>query len=68
MARFRYIAGREGIDFNPRRGLDKNQVDRLFTGAFIKKGQDILLHRGRYLFKVIFGQLAHPFAVGAVGQ
>jgi DNA replication protein DnaC len=43
MARFRYIADREGIDFNPRRGLDKNQVDRLFTGDFIKKGQDVFI-------------------------
>jgi DNA replication protein DnaC len=42
-ARFRYIADAEGIDFDPQRGLDKNQVDRLFTCDFIKKGQDVFI-------------------------
>lgn len=42
-ARFRYVADVDGIDFNPKRGLDKNQVDRLFTGDFIKKGQDVFI-------------------------
>lgn len=42
-ARFRYMADAEGVDFNPRRGLDKNQVDRLFTGDFIKRGQDVFI-------------------------
>lgn len=42
-AKFRYVADADGIDFNPKRGLDKNQVDRLFTCEFIKKGQDIFI-------------------------
>jgi DNA replication protein DnaC len=42
-ARFRYIADVDGIDFNPQRGLDKNQIDRLFTGEFIKRGQDVFI-------------------------
>jgi len=42
-ARFRYIADADGIDFNPERGLDKNQVDRLFTCDFIKKSQDVFI-------------------------
>jgi DNA replication protein DnaC len=42
-ARFRYIADADGIDFNPKRGLDKNQVDRLFTCEFLKKAQDVFI-------------------------
>lgn len=42
-ARFRYIADAEGIDFSPKRGLDRNQVDRLFTCDFIKKAQDVFI-------------------------
>ena len=42
-ARFRYVADADGIDFSPRRGLDKNLVDRLFTCEFIKKGQDVFI-------------------------
>ena len=42
-AKFRYIADVDGVDFNPQRELDKNQVDRLFTCDFIKKGQDVFI-------------------------
>jgi DNA replication protein DnaC len=42
-AKFRYMADADGVDFNPRRGLDKNQLDRLFTGDFIKRGQDVFI-------------------------
>ncbi len=42
-ARFRYVADADGIDFTPKRGLDKNQVDRLLTCDFIKKGQDTFI-------------------------
>jgi DNA replication protein DnaC len=42
-AKFRYVADADNIDFNPKRGLDKNQVDRLFTCEFIKKGQDTFI-------------------------
>ncbi len=42
-AKFRYIANVEGIDYNPKRELDKNQIDRLFTCDFIKKGQDVFI-------------------------
>lgn len=42
-AKFRYVADADGIDFTPKRGLDKNQVDRLFTCDFIKKGQDVFI-------------------------
>ena len=37
------MADVDGIDFSPKRGLDKNQVDRLLTGDFIKKGQDVFI-------------------------
>ena len=43
VARFRYVANREGLDFSPSRGLDKNQVDRLFSGDFIKTAQDVFI-------------------------
>ena len=42
-AKFRYLANAEGIDYNPSRELDKNQIDRLFTCDFIKKGQDVFI-------------------------
>jgi DNA replication protein DnaC len=42
-AKFRYIANAEGVDYSPQRELDKNQVDRLFTCEFIKKGQDVFI-------------------------
>lgn len=42
-AKFRYTADAQGIDYSPERGLDKNQIDRLFTGEFIKKGQDMFV-------------------------
>ena len=40
-AKFRYMAAMDGIDYQPTRGLDKNQIDRLFNGDFIKRGQDV---------------------------
>lgn len=42
-AKFRYRADVEGIDYHPTRGLDKNQIDRLFSGDFMKKGQDVFI-------------------------
>lgn len=42
-AKFRYIADMEGVDFNAKIELDKNQVDRLFSCKFIKKGQDVFI-------------------------
>lgn len=42
-AKFRYMAAMDGIDYQPTRGLDKNQIDRLFNGDFIKKGQDVFI-------------------------
>lgn len=42
-AKFRYVADADGIDFNPKRQLDKNQLDRLFTCEFIKKSQDVFV-------------------------
>ena len=42
-ARFRYVADADGIDFSTKRGLDKNQIDRLFTCEFLKKGQDVFI-------------------------
>ena len=42
-AKFRYIADVDGIDFSNKRELDKNQIDRLFTCEFIKKGQDVFI-------------------------
>lgn len=42
-ARFRYVATREGLDFSPERGLDRNQIDRLFNGDFIKSAQDVFI-------------------------
>ena len=42
-AKFRYIADVDGIDFSHQRELDNNQIDRLFTCEFIKKGQDVFI-------------------------
>lgn len=42
-AKFRYMADIDGIDFGNNRELDKNQIDRLFTCEFIKKGQDVFI-------------------------
>ncbi len=42
-AKFRYVADVNGIDFNDKRELDKNQINRLFTCEFIKKGQDVFI-------------------------
>jgi hypothetical protein len=39
-AKFRYLADVNGIDFSNKRELDKNQIDRLFTCEFIRKGQE----------------------------
>lgn len=37
------MATREGLDFSPERGLDRNQIDRLFSGDFIKSAQDVFI-------------------------
>lgn len=42
-ARFRYTADAEGVDYDNKRELDKNQIDRLFTCDFIKKGNDVFI-------------------------
>ena len=42
-ARFRYVADIDGIDFSTHRELDKNQIDRLLSCEFIKKGQDVFI-------------------------
>ena len=42
-ANFRYSAGIEQIDYADGRGMDKNQVQRLSTCAFIKKGEDLFI-------------------------
>jgi DNA replication protein DnaC len=42
-ARFRYAANKEGLDYSPERGLDKNQIERLFNCDFIKTGQDVFV-------------------------
>lgn len=42
-ARFRYVADIDGIDFSTKRELDKNQIDRLLSCEFIKKGQDVFI-------------------------
>ncbi len=42
-AKFRYMADVDGIDFSNKRELDKNQIDRLLTCEFIKKGQDVFI-------------------------
>lgn len=42
-AKFRYMADVDNFDFSSNRELDKNQLDRLFTCEFIKKGQDVFI-------------------------
>ena len=42
-ANFRYRAGIEQIDYADGRGMDKNQVQRLSTCGFIKKGEDLFI-------------------------
>jgi len=42
-ARFRYMADIAGLDYNPNRGLDKNQINRLIACDFIKTGQDVFI-------------------------
>nr|WP_262916502.1 IS21-like element helper ATPase IstB [Belliella aquatica] len=42
-ARFRYKATVEELDFRPGRELDKNQLLRLADGAYIQKGENILM-------------------------
>lgn len=42
-ANFRYHASMEQIDYSQDRGLDKNLVERLATGDFIKKGEDLFI-------------------------
>ena len=32
-----------GLDYNPNRGLDKNQINRLIACDFIKTGQDVFI-------------------------
>jgi hypothetical protein len=36
------VADVNGIDFNEKRELDKNQIDRLFTCELLKKGRMFL--------------------------
>ncbi|CAN5816221.1 IS21-like element helper ATPase IstB [soil metagenome] len=43
IARFRYKADIAGLDYNPDRGLDKNQINRLIACDFIKAGQDVFI-------------------------
>ena len=42
-ANFRYHASMEQIDYSQDRGLDKNLAERLATGDFIKKGEDLFI-------------------------
>jgi DNA replication protein DnaC len=42
-ANFRYRASVEQIDYADGRGMDKNQVQRLSTCEFIKKGEDLFI-------------------------
>jgi len=42
-AKFRYMADIAGLDYNPNRGLDKNQINRLIACDFIKTGQDVFI-------------------------
>lgn len=42
-ARFRYQASAEEVLFDVARGLDKNQLQRFFTGEFIRAKENILL-------------------------
>jgi len=42
-AKFRYVADIANLDYNPNRGLDKNQLNRLIAGDFIKAAQDVFI-------------------------
>lgn len=42
-ANFRYSASIEQLDYTGQRGLDKNIVQRLSTGDFIKQGEDLFI-------------------------
>ena len=42
-ANFRYSASIEQLDYAEARGLDKNQVQRLSTCDFIRKGEDLFI-------------------------
>jgi len=42
-ARFRYKSSIEEIDYNPKRGIDKNQLHRFADGTFITKKENILI-------------------------
>ncbi len=42
-ARFRYRADSASVDYGCARNLDKNQINRLFAGDFIKVGQDVFI-------------------------
>lgn len=42
-ANFRYRASIEQLDYTEGRGLDKNQLQRLSTCEFIKKGEDLFI-------------------------
>jgi DNA replication protein DnaC len=42
-ANFRYKASIEQLDYTEERGLDKNVVQRLSDGTFIKKGEDLFI-------------------------
>src|SRR5450432_257790 len=42
-ANFRYKASIEQLDYAEERGLDKNVVQRLSDGTFIKKGEDLFI-------------------------
>src|SRR5215207_11415899 len=42
-ANFRYSASIEQLDYSDNRGVDKNQVQRLSSCDFIKKGEDLFI-------------------------
>jgi DNA replication protein DnaC len=42
-AKFRYKTSIEGIDFNPERHLDRNQILRLADCSFIDKAENVLI-------------------------
>jgi len=42
-ARFRYKATIENIDYNERRGMDKNQIHRLADGSFITRKENLII-------------------------
>src|SRR5215469_11657712 len=42
-ARFRYRANIEQLDYNPNRGIDRNQLHRLAEGEYIRKSENLLI-------------------------